>query len=720
MPNRKGYVATSNSSLTYASFDQFHVDLTSGELLRSGIRVPIQGQPFHVLRLLLEAEGRVVTRGELRQALWPGDTFVDFELGVNTAMKKLRHALQDSAEHPKYIETLPTYGYRLAVPVQWVAIDNDRISPPNVVHPNGHAFHYLNWLKIGAGFLLGLACVVALSLIYLRRQSRAEQAVLTPMPFTAFPGLEVAPTFSPDGTQVAFAWTGDPAAGLKGFDLYLKAVGSENVLRLTHHPSEFVCPAWSPDGTHIAFHRISGADTGLYVVPALGGPERKLRSTRVHSDTSATISWSSDGKWIAFSDFLPDSRQETLNLLSLETLKSNQLAPSASCRYSGMPAFSHKGNELAYVCATNLQDERIYSAAIEGGTPKLIATFSGWPSTNAWTGDDRRLIFSADHGRGGELFDLTLANGLLRKLPFGQGFGWPTISKKGDKLAFTISSDNINIWRKDLLHPEAAGVKLVTSTREQANPNYSHDGKHIAFESNRGGPREIWISDADGSNLIQISRFNSDVVGTPCWSPDDRKLVFDSWQTGNAEVYVVDMAERIPRKLLTNVSGMFRPAWSHDGEWIYFLAGSAAAPGVFRSPANGGNAVMLSSGPAFSVHESFDGETLYFVDGSTDAKLKKVSANQIGPASPVTGMPLLKDAALWTVVPGGIYFVPADAPHSISYFDFSTRHVRRITHADRDFSPMNGGLSVSPDGSWILYSQIDEVRSDIMLVDNFR
>jgi len=309
MPNRKGYVATSNSSLTYASFDQFHVDLTSGELLRSGIRVPIQGQPFHVLRLLLEAEGRVVTRGELRQALWPGDTFVDFELGVNTAMKKLRHALQDSAEHPKYIETLPTYGYRLAVPVQWVAIDNDRISPPNVVHPNGHAFHYLNWLKIGAGFLLGLACVVALSLIYLRRQSRAEQAVLTPMPFTAFPGLEVAPTFSPDGTQVAFAWTGDPAAGLKGFDLYLKAVGSENVLRLTHHPSEFVCPAWSPDGTHIAFHRISGADTGLYVVPALGGPERKLRSTRVHSDTSATISWSSDGKWIAFSDFLPDSRQ---------------------------------------------------------------------------------------------------------------------------------------------------------------------------------------------------------------------------------------------------------------------------------------------------------------------------------------------------------------------------------------------------------------------------
>ena len=713
-------VATSSSPPAYASFDQFNIDLTSGELVRSGMRVPIQGQPFHVLRLLLEAQGKVVTREELRQALWPEDTFVDFELGVNTAVKKLRQALQDSAEHPKYIETLPKYGYRLAVPVQWVTTDNDKISPPNVVQPTGHTFHYLNWLKIGAGFLLGSACIAALLLVYLRRQPRAEQTVLAPVPFTSFPGLEAAPTFSPDGTQVAFAWTGDPAAESKGFDLYLKVVGSENMLRLTHHPSQFICAAWSPDGTRIAFHRISGADTGLYVVPALGGPERKLRSTRIHSDTSATISWSSDGKWIAFSDISPDNRVESINLLSVETLKSNQLTHSANCLYAGLPAFSHKGNQLAYICTTNLQEEDIYTVAIGDGTPKLIATFSGWPSTNAWTGDDRRLIFSADHGRGGELMELTLANGSLRKLPLGQGFAWPAISRKGDKLAFTVFSDNINIWRKDLLRPETVGVKLVASTREQTNPNYSHDGKHIAFESNRGGPREIWISDADGSNLIQISRFNNDIAGTPRWSPDDRKLVFDSWHTGNGEVYVVDIAELIPRKLLTNISGMFQPSWSHDGKWIYFLAGSIAAPRIFRSASNGGTASMLSSEPAFSVHESFDGETLYFVDGWTDTRLYKVSANRISPASPVKGMPLLKDAALWTVAPGGIYFVPAAAPRSIDYFDFSTQQVRRITDADRDLSPMNGGLSVSPDGRWILYSQIDDVRSDIMLVDHFR
>jgi Tol biopolymer transport system component len=83
-------------------------------------------------------------------------------------------------------------------------------------------------------------------------------------------------------------------------------------------------------------------------------------------------------------------------------------------------------------------------------------------------------------------------------------------------------------------------------------------------------------------------------------------------------------------------------------------------------------------------------------------------------------MPLLRDAALWTVVPGGIYFVPADEPHSISYFDLSTRHVRRITEVERDFDSGNGGISVSPDGRWVLYSQVDEINSDIMLVEHFR
>ena len=123
-------VATSSPSLAFASFGQFKVDFTSGELLRLGMRTPIQAQPFLVLRLLLEAGGKVVTREELRRALWPEDTFVDFELGVNTAVKKLRQALEDSAEHPKFIETLPKYGYRFMIPVEWMTGNGDGVSLP--------------------------------------------------------------------------------------------------------------------------------------------------------------------------------------------------------------------------------------------------------------------------------------------------------------------------------------------------------------------------------------------------------------------------------------------------------------------------------------------------------------------------------------------------------------------------------------------------------------
>ena len=112
---------------------------------------------------------------------------------------------------------------------------------------------------------------------------------MTAVPFTALPGQATSPAFSPDGSRIAFAWNGDPAPGAKGFDLYVKAIGSETLLRLTQHPSEWISPAWSPDGTQIAFHRLAGADTGIYVVPALGGPERKLRSTRMPGTWSAML-----------------------------------------------------------------------------------------------------------------------------------------------------------------------------------------------------------------------------------------------------------------------------------------------------------------------------------------------------------------------------------------------------------------------------------------------
>ena len=98
-------------------FSVFQLDLRSGELRKSGMRVSLQQQPFQVLSCLLERPGELITRDELRQRLWPQDTFVDFEHGLNAAVKRLRHTLSDSADTPRFIETVPRRGYRFIAPV---------------------------------------------------------------------------------------------------------------------------------------------------------------------------------------------------------------------------------------------------------------------------------------------------------------------------------------------------------------------------------------------------------------------------------------------------------------------------------------------------------------------------------------------------------------------------------------------------------------------------
>jgi WD40 repeat protein len=140
--------------------------------------------------------------------------------------------------------------------------------------------------------------------------------------------------------------------------------------------------------------------------------------------------------------------------------------------------------------------------------------------------------------------------------------------------------------------------------------------------------------------------------------------------------------------------------------------------GVYRCPASGGDAVLLTKdSDASSTQESLDGKTAYYASKHEKCTLKRVALpGQPGTESEVEGLPRLSDSRLWTLSPGGIYFVPADAPRSLRYFDFASKQIRSIFESDKDFV---GGLSVSPDGRWLLYSQRGDVNSDIMLVDNF-
>src|SRR6185295_18836877 len=112
-------------SVLVIRFGVFEVDLRSGELRKNGLRIKLQDQPFQVLAMLLEKPGQVVTREQLHQKLWPDGTFVDFEHGLHAAIQRLRQALNDSADTPRFIETLPKRGYRFLAPVNALAYSDD-------------------------------------------------------------------------------------------------------------------------------------------------------------------------------------------------------------------------------------------------------------------------------------------------------------------------------------------------------------------------------------------------------------------------------------------------------------------------------------------------------------------------------------------------------------------------------------------------------------------
>jgi Tol biopolymer transport system component/DNA-binding winged helix-turn-helix (wHTH) protein len=718
------------------NFDEFELDGWRFELRRKGRPLKLERIPLELLILLVEQDGKLVARQEIIERLWGKDVFVDTEHGINTAVRKIRSALGDDAERPRFVQTVPGKGYRFIATIGGngngadpaVVAKSSAVAEPLVPaskslplpNPEKHLVGTSRpWAKTVAWSVAGVLLLIA-GLVYFYFKlapSRLASKPLPAVPFTALPGMEVAPTFSPDGSQIAFAWNGDPASGSKGYDLYIKVSGSEKLLRLTNHPSAVISPAWSPNGEQIAFHRVAGSETGIYVVPALGGPERKLVSTHA-ANNGAGISWSPDSKWIAFSDSTAKGEHHRLSLLAVSSLEITPIPHGEKCQEEISPAFSRGGGQLAYVCSLGSGGFGLYTVALPRGIPHQLGLYAGWPNGIAWTSDDNRLVGSR-HVEGtehDELYEVSLANGQLRALPFGESGEYPTISAKGDKLAYQAAHyAGVNIYRRDLLHPAREAVRVIASTRDSWYPRYSPDGKHIAFISNRSGNPEIWMSNSDGTGMVKVSNFNNPQTGTLSWSPDSQKIAFDSLHNGHQAVYIVDTADLVAHQFSTNVPEPSQPNWSHDGKWIYFIAGGS--PGrIYRCPAEGGNAVAISSEAGFFPQGSFDGEKVYFaVFSAGRAVLKIISLRHPGTQSVVEGMP---NILLTNLVVGqdGIFFLSEDDV-TLSYFDFASKHVKQLL---RMKEPGNVALAVSPDKHWVLFAKVEQEDRDIMLVGHYR
>ena len=543
---------------------------------------------------------------------------------------------------------------------------------------------------------------------------------------TALPGQEISPSFSPDGSQVAFGWDGENNGA--GFDLYVKVIGTDKPLRLTNRPVPWLGVAWSPDGRYIAVRRLAAEDGGIFLIPALGGPERRLISTNDLFPPLAAISWSSDSKQIAFVAHPPTKHVNAsqLFLLSLETLEQKPMETGCDLAYD--PAFSPDGKKLAYACSPDAVELSLNVRELRTGKDTQLFKQAQDINGIAWSRDGTRIVFSCTSSHyiaatGGELCQVTTGqNGSPDKMPFGHDAASPAVSSSGNRLAYAQSRVNANIWRVDLDGEEAHAQILAPSTRQQYDPFISPDGKRVAFVSDRSGNEEIWACDRNGGDLQQLTSLGHWSTGTPRWSPDSKQIAFDSRVTGEANVYVLDADGGVPRKLETGTRGNSLPSWSHDGKWIYFASGLAdSSLTIWRAPAEGGRATQLTKTPSSMPIESSDGQYVYFVRTIAD----KVRLWRIRPDGSDETMldsipPLASNGYEWWLAATGMYFYAyPNGKAEVDFFDFGTSRIRGIYSPDKPPANWMGGLSVSPNGKWLVYSRVDEVTSDLMLVEGF-
>ena len=712
-------MAEAEKSLGAVRFGPFELSLETQELRKNGVPVKLSGQAIQVLAMLTAAPGKLVTREELQKKLWPADSFGDFEHGLNAAVNKLREKLGDSATTPTYIETLQGRGYRFIAEVQ----------PPFGLEPPGPeplpigpepARH--RWKAKVALAILALALLVVAVLYprikaYVYRQIRIAQLQrLTVVPLTSLPGNVLSPTFSPDGNGVAFAWDGENTA--KRFDVYVKVIGNEKPLRLTKRPGAYYA-AWSPDGKSIAIAGGSADDdySGVYLMSPVGGTERKITQDCNFTGYENVIGWSPDGKQLVCirRDYL---QADAMRLFTV-FLDSLQVTPvKTDCRMVTTPAFSPRGDYLAWSCIDSSGSDTIELQRLSDGTVTPLLRRIDVIGGLAWSRDGNRILFSS-RLRGGDIWEVALAHpNQPIKLPVGQDASDLAVSPAGNRLAFTQNRKNTNIWRLDLAEPQPHVRKAIVSSREQTAPNISPSGSQIAFESNRSGGTEIWVSDIDGSNPLQLTSFGICMTGTPRWSPDGKLIAFDSRAGGEANVYLVNPGGGSPRKLNIDIHGNTQPSWSRDGKWIYFVNGADAhAPTIWKVSSAGGHAVPITQGEASLPVESPDGQLVYFV-----RQYKLWSVRTDGTAErQVEDMPPSMYGDAWTPFRSGIYFMGyANGKSAIEYLDLETRKVRLLYLMEKDRPDWIGGLPVSGDGKWLLFPQVDEQSSDLMMIENWR
>ncbi len=584
-------------------FGALEVDLRAGELRKDGAKLKLTGQPFQVLTILLEQPGEVVTREELQKRLWP-DTFVDVEHNLNSAINKIREVLGDSAENPRFVETLPRRGYRFIGAVNGTAngaTPNEVINASTKAAPKQRTL--AGSLVLGALALLGIVGWF----IYKDRRvpTSSTQHALTRITFDD--GLQIGATWSPDGRYIAYS----SDRGGK-FDVWVQQVSGGDPVQVTKGPGHNWQPDWSPDGKYVAYRSEEG-DGGLYIVPALGGAglERKISSfgyfPRWSPDSSQILFQTHfapidsinkfylaqlDGSpprevlaeflaqhklWPTAAVWHPDGKRVSIWVSSLATLARGQLlrsdaAPSPSIwtvpisvgeaiKMEIAPAIEHELAEVA--------NGRV------GGEHQGDFSF-------AWSPSGKALYFECGYRGAINIWKMTVEPETLRataveRLTAGPGpDGSLAVTSDGRRLAFTAKSQQIRSWlfpfdaKKG--HITDKGQAITAAGRVAFFPNLSRDGKHVVFSVIRAGAWGLWEKSLlDGREVPIIA--DEYGRGGAQWSPDGMQLVYTRQKSSEATpqqlmIWSSQTHSEEPLTTLSDTIQRYVYDWSSDGGWL--------------------------------------------------------------------------------------------------------------------------------------------------------
>jgi Tol biopolymer transport system component/DNA-binding winged helix-turn-helix (wHTH) protein len=577
------------------SFGLYEIDLQTGELWKAGFRIKLQGQPFKVLTTLLEKPGQVVTREELQARLWGKDTVVDFDHSLGTAINKIREALGDSAENPRFIETLARRGYRFIAPVGVVeplpeapgetAFDHAAthlVVPPRVSPmPNGLALadprpftaersvaattsvprprtsRLLLWSSIGVTALAACAAGYYLG---------SSSAVTTPPHITQIThNGHLSP--SVDSMENLAAATTDGvhlyAATIDGGHSILSAISiSGGLVEPINIPSEVASPALgdiSPDGSRLLLrdHLSPESEQPLWVVPTTGGSALRVGGVHAHDAT-----WMPDGNGILFANG---------NDLFLTHLSSQQPA-----HYASLPGrafwlrWEPNGKLLRFTILDPISHTlSLWQITPADRTPRRILVGFNQPAAECcgvWTANGRTFVFQSSKGGNNDLWELSgLSTSNPTRLTDGPlEFESPIAARSGNRIFFMGADSRSEL---ESLSPAGDLIPVKGFLSNAVRVDYTRDGKWVVWTDTSG---QLWRARSDGTEKLQVTPDNLSAF-LARWSPDSSRLAVMAREPGKAwQIYITSANGGDFKPLLHERRNAADPSWSTDGKSIVF------------------------------------------------------------------------------------------------------------------------------------------------------